>query len=196
MQPRVKVTDTGAWDPKEDYVYYLDRGLLNRLGVLLAGSTVVEFGAGRGCYSDGLLAGGRHTKVTPYDGAPNVHNLTGGFIAHADLTHRLRLGRANWVLCLEVAEHIPMKHEDTLLDNLDRHNAEGIILSWSHISWPFGRGHINPRNKSYVESRFQLLGYVEDRNETEALSRAVSDFGWFKHSLHVFRRRPVGVLLR
>ena len=61
----------------------------------------------------------------------------GGGVADAsarkisDLTAELQLGAADWVLCLEVAEHIPRAFEERLLANLDSHNRRGIVMSWS-----------------------------------------------------------------
>ena len=43
---------------------------------------------------------------------------------------KLQLGAADWVLCLEVAEHIPRAFEERLLANLDSHNRRGIVMSW------------------------------------------------------------------
>ncbi|KAK7004452.1 hypothetical protein BgiMline_005973, partial [Biomphalaria glabrata] len=37
----------------------------------------------------------------------------------------------DWILSIEVAEHIPAKFEEIYLDNLVRHAREGIILSWA-----------------------------------------------------------------
>ncbi|KAK7004434.1 hypothetical protein BgiMline_005954, partial [Biomphalaria glabrata] len=37
----------------------------------------------------------------------------------------------DWVLSIEVGEHIPPQYEDTYLDNLARHAREGLILSWA-----------------------------------------------------------------
>ena len=39
-------------------------------------------------------------------------NLTGGSVHTADLSKPLQLGVADWVLCLETAEHIPRVHEE------------------------------------------------------------------------------------
>ncbi|CAG5124210.1 unnamed protein product, partial [Candidula unifasciata] len=37
----------------------------------------------------------------------------------------------DWVVSVEVGEHIPAKFEDIYLDNLARHAKEGIVLSWA-----------------------------------------------------------------
>lgn len=37
----------------------------------------------------------------------------------------------DWVISVEVGKHIPAKFEDIYLDNLARHDREGIVLSWA-----------------------------------------------------------------
>ena len=69
-----------------------------------------------------------NAQVRAIDGAPGVAAITGGLVQTADLTTELRLGVADWVLCLEVAEHIPRAFEDKLLANLHNHNRRG--RSW------------------------------------------------------------------
>ena len=41
-------------------------------------------------------------SIDGYDGVFNIANLTKGYIKHADLTQRHKLGVHDWVLCLEV----------------------------------------------------------------------------------------------
>ena len=48
-----------------------------------------------------------------------------------DIARPVTVEPADWVLCLEVAEHIPLEHEDTLINNLHQHNRIGIVVSWA-----------------------------------------------------------------
>ena len=41
------------------------------------------------------------------------------------------LPRYDWVLSLEVLEHIPSDFETTVLDNIDRAAGHGVVLSWA-----------------------------------------------------------------
>ena len=91
---------------------FLDRGLAAALANLFAGVSVVELGAGKGCYAAYLRRappprhGESRIGVRAFDGAPNVVNLTGGLVTRADLTSPLvRMPPSEWVLCLETAEH-------------------------------------------------------------------------------------------
>ena len=44
--------------------------------------------------------------------------------------------RADWLMSLEVAEHIPNEHEGAVIRNLHAHNKRGLILSWGALSQP------------------------------------------------------------
>lgn len=41
------------------------------------------------------------------------------------------LAAYDWVISVEVGEHIPAKFQNIYLDNLVRHAREGIVLSWA-----------------------------------------------------------------
>jgi hypothetical protein len=104
---------------------------------------------------------------------------TQGFVRHADMTTvGLSVGRRDWVLCLEMAEHVPKQHEATMLANLDRHNRKGIVLSWS--SAKAGVGHVNPQPASYVTHVMKGMNYTEDADAGRALRAAVSMWSWFR----------------
>ena len=98
---------TGAWVLTDAYVYFLDRGLASEVATQLAGSSVIEFGAGKGCYSGALIDSENLTSVRAYDGAPGIGTLSHGLVKQADLTADLDLGCASYVMSFEVAEHIP-----------------------------------------------------------------------------------------
>ena len=95
--------------------------MVTELGNIFEGQSVIELGAGKGCYSDELRRSARlrpGATVRAFDGAPNVANMTGGLVKRADLTAPLDVPPAAWVLCLETAEHIPRTHESQLLANM------------------------------------------------------------------------------
>ena len=49
--------------------------------------------------------------------------MSGGFVRYFDLTMEgLQLPRADWVMALEVAEHIPNGQEQTFVRNVHAHN--------------------------------------------------------------------------
>ena len=183
---------TGAWTLSPTYTYFLDRGLVGELAQLFAAASVIELGAGKGCYAATLRRlpprrpGESRIAVRAFDGAPNVVSVTGGLVQHADLVKPLRLSPAEWVLCLETAEHIPREYESQLLENLDKLNTVGIVLSWSNNAG--GNGHVNLRTNQWVVQRFAQMGYDHDERAERALRRSVNAIHWFRDTLLVFRR--------
>lgn len=170
---------SGAWESNGTTPYLLDRGLASALSRFFGPSaSVVEFGAGKGCYTDALRTAGT-ANAQAFEGAPQIEDVTHGFVRHADLsTSGLSVGLADWVLCLEVAEHVPFANMSTFLSNLDAHNTKGIVMSWS--SAKNGNGHVNPQPDAFVTRQMNLRNYSEDHAATRALKAAVSTYSWFR----------------
>jgi len=71
-----------------------------------------------GCYNTVLL---RYSEKT-----------SEGRVSYLDLTlPQYGLPLYDWVISLEVAEHIPAESEAVFLDNIVRHAREGVVLSWA-----------------------------------------------------------------
>jgi hypothetical protein len=138
---------SGAWNSSATQPYCLDGGLSRALAAFFRGASVVEFGAGQGCYSDVLQRSG--VAVRAFEGAPGIEDATRGFVRYADLSAPLAFGASQWVLCLEVAEHLPRAHTAQLLANWHAHNTLGLVISWSMAK--AGNGHVNPRPHSWVK---------------------------------------------
>jgi 2-polyprenyl-3-methyl-5-hydroxy-6-metoxy-1,4-benzoquinol methylase len=64
----------------------------------------------------------------------------------------------DWILCLEVAEHIPKAYEKVLISNIVRHAREGVILSWARPGQK-GYSHINNQSPEYVIFCMDRLGF-------------------------------------
>ena len=62
------------------------------------------------------------------------------------------------VLCLEVAEHIPDAHSDTLIDNLCRHGD--LIMFSAAIPGQGGEFHVNEQPYEYWRAKFAVRGYA------------------------------------
>ena len=182
---------TGAWTLSAGYTYFLDPGLVEALARHFGDSSVLELGAGKGCYSSALRRAG--IPVRAYDGAPGIAELTGGLVHTADLTSdlTLQLGKksADWVLCLEVGEHIPQKHEDVLLHNVLDTARKGVIISWSNND---GNGHVNRRPNEYVIEEMERRGFEHAPAVTKKLRAAVTRIHWYRETIMVFRRRSAG----
>ena len=87
-----------------------------------------DLGAGRGSYVETLRAG--QLRAGCFDGNPSVRKVSERRCLQADLSEAQDLGqRWDWVMSIEVAEHVPLVFEQTYMDNLDR----SLGLS-SHLS--------------------------------------------------------------
>ena len=182
---------TGAWAIRRGQAanaYYLDTAFAAGLAALFAGGSVYDFGAGVGCYTaflrDHSATGAR---VRAYDGVPGVRRLTRRLVGYADLSRRQDFGcAADWVLALEILEHVPPAKEATILANVHRHNKRGVVLSWARPGQG-GFGHRNERPTAYVRALFEAWGYGFDREAEERL-RAGTALAHFKRVM-IFRRK-------
>ena len=107
------------------------------------------------------------------------------WIYRFDLTKPINFQTYDFVLCLEVGEHIPEKHEQTLLDNICNAANKDIVLSWAVPGQYSASGHVNCRPNDYVINELAKRGFVLDNNMTKEL-REASYFKWFKNTLMVF----------
>ena len=148
-------------------------------------SSIIDLGCGKGSYVKHLRNAGFDCHGV--DGNPNTPELTDNLCSQADLAKPLESNRIfDWVISLEVAEHIPAKYERTYLGNLDKLNRNGIILSWG-LPGQTGLGHVNCRDNEYVKCRLAAMGY-EELSEASQAMRDVATLEWFKHTVMVFKR--------
>ena len=133
-------------------------------------TSVLDLGAGLGQYGHALLSAEPGVRWRGFDGAGNVEEVTGGFVQFMDLTVPLSLPRADWVLSLEVGEHVPSRHELMLVRNLHAHNCRGILLSWASL-WQSGHRHVNNHAAAYLIRTFKGLGYRLRDDLTHAMRR-------------------------
>ena len=194
------ITTTGAfcYDATFPYVGGNElwcKPLAEALSILFAGRSVLDLGGGLGRYTRYFrerrprLVG----KARCFDGAPRVELATGGLCRHMDLARpQLALARApaDWVLSLEVGEHVPARFTGPFLDNLHRANRHGIILSWA-VPGQGGYHHTHELPNSEVVALVEGRGYRHDAALTKFLrGRAVgwASCRWFRNSLLAFRR--------
>jgi hypothetical protein len=149
-------------------------------------NSIVDLGCGRGEYVKVFRA--QQIPCEGYDGNPDTVKISGGIAQLADLSEPVDLGKSfDWVLSIEVGEHLPKKYEKTFVENLHRHNAKGIVLSWA-VKGQGGFGHFNEQNNDYVKELMAQYGYENDI-EAEKSLRQCAVFPWFKNALMVFRKK-------
>ena len=147
-----------------------------------------SFGDGPGRYKQIILDTGKVKGYDSYDGAPFSDTTSEGRVKFLDLTlPQFGLPLYDWVISLEVAEHIPRQYESVYIDNIVRHAKEGVIISWA-VPGQGGFFHINNRPLDYVINMFDRLGfYYDEKASTELREKAT--MGWLKQNTSVFRRR-------
>ena len=146
-----------------------------------------DFGAGVGQYKGALLKECPNFDYRAYDGAGNVEEYTKGMVKYFDLTLPLALPKADFVMSLEVGEHVSSKNEGMLIRNMHHHNCKGVILSWGVLGQD-GHGHTNNHANEYIIGIFEKLDYVHDV-ATQQKFRDADVYSWFKNSIMVFRRK-------
>jgi hypothetical protein len=153
-------------------------------------TSISDFGAGVGQYKYEILKRFPDLDYRAYDGAGNVEKYTHGFLNYFDLTMPLSLPKADWVMSLEVGEHIPAKYEGMMIRNLDRHNCKGVILSWGVLGQD-GHGHVNNHSNEYIIQVFRELGYSYDVSTTTKFRASKGSYAWLTKSMMVFRRNTI-----
>lgn len=198
----MKINERGYWENTTDEGHGVDEKLANALVNFFLDEEeknnypilfIIDIGCGNGFYTSYLNTySNQKLMCLGYDGNPNTPEITGDWnCGVADFSQPQRLFDADWVLSLEVGEHIPAEYEDIFIENLDRHNKKGMVISWA-IPEHGGDGHFNPRDNDYIINKICKLGYTYDIETTNFLRTKCSPYPltgwWFTKTLLVFRR--------
>ena len=96
----------------------------------------------------------------------------------------------DWVVSLEVLEHIPAAYEQIALDNVARVAREGVVLSWARPGQE-GFHHVNNRPLEHVERAMVERNFRRDATASERLRGAVAArFKNLRRNINVYRRVP------
>ena len=147
--------------------------------------SIVDFGCGMGDYVK--IFKQHNINAIGFDGNPNTPKLTNNLCEVLDLSVPKQFDEPfDWVMSLEVGEHLPKEFEDIFIHNLHNNNKHGIILSWA-VKGQGGKGHFNEQNNDYIKTKVCELGYINDIvNENKM--RKSSTLSWFKNTIMVFRK--------
>lgn len=183
------VTERGFWVDK-NVKHFFDQPLADAIAEFLkkeGAQTVGDFGSGaQGYYTRYLIDKGFQSEG--FDGNPYSPELSYGIVKVVDLSKPFDLKKQfDWVIALEVAEHIPKQYEAIFLQNLDRHAKNGIIITWAIVGQK-GRGHVNCQNNDSVIKKMESFGYVYDEKEANKLRKS-SSLSHFKNTVMVFYKK-------
>ena len=180
------IQDTGAWKGLAvKQHHFFDVSLADEIVKFIKPDNILDLGCGSGDYVKHFLGNGIYANG--YDGNPDTPELSDYTCSVWDLTEPKKLkDEYDWVLSLEVGEHIPAKYESDYINNIDANNKKGVIISWA-IPGQHGYGHVNCRDNKYIKDLFHKLGYMNN-TEIETKFREVSRLPWFGNTIMVFER--------
>ena len=186
------ISSSGAWCRNESLPtssrHMTDFKLKKQLSKYLSGKRVGSFGDGPGLYKKYFDESKRLAVYEAYDGAPFAESVSSGNVKFLDLSvPQYGIPIYDWIVSLEVAEHIPKEYESTFLSNLVRHAKTGIILSWARPSQQ-GYGHVNGRDIEYVLDKMNELGFERNLEDSQLLQSHCS-FLWLEKNTNVYFRR-------
>lgn len=173
-----------------DGKYSLDKKLIETICETFNPVKIADMGCGVGDYCKVCLSYGY--KIDGYEGSQIAcQKAVCGNIECVDLSKPAEpKDDYDLVLCLEVGEHIPQKHQEVFIDNLDRFSKDILILSWA-LPGQVGTGHVNCLSNETVIELMGDKNFNFDKNMSEYL-RKNSELSWFKNTLMVFRREGHG----
>jgi len=145
-----------------------DTRVVDTLLTIVRPRSVLDLGAGVGQLGHALQSKATSIDYRGLDGGGDVESTTAGFVRWFDLRKPLALRRAEWVVSLEVGEHIAVQHELAFVRNIHAHNCRGVILSWASPGQK-GHLHVNTHTEAYMTQVFSQLGYVRNVSLESAL---------------------------
>jgi hypothetical protein len=186
------VSTNGGWCSKisgaNSTQHITDKRLATTLSNFLKGKTVASFGDGPGLYKKLISEKREVILYDSFDGAPYCEETTDGRVQFLDLSVPIyHLKQYDWIVSLEVAEHIPQEYESIYLDNLAKHASEGIILSWARIGQG-GHSHVNNRDFDYVKKQVEKRGFKHDLTASNIL-KSGTNLAWIQNNVNVFIRK-------
>lgn len=146
--------------------------------------SVVDLGCGLGDYVNEISKAG--ISAEGFDGNPYTAQLTGGRCQTLDLSVNADLRIYDWVVSLEVGEHIPKDYEQCFIDNVTKSAKRGVIISWA-IEGQGGFGHVNCQNNEYIKTEFEKRGFINQSLDEQHLRNHAS-LEWFHNTIMIFTR--------
>lgn len=185
----MKIDKRGAWQGLDcDKFHVHDSALCSAIFNFLDKkkcSSLADVGCGEGKYVKYFMSKGLNAEG--FDGNLKTKEISKGLCSTFDFSKPAKkFKKYDWVLSLEVGEHIPREYESVFMQNLNQLNTKGMILSWA-VEGQSGKGHYNCRNNSYIIEKFVSMGYKYCEKDSMHL-RQSSKAKWFKNTIMVFEK--------
>ena len=186
------ITETGAWNLELYKVKQhnrCDEGLTNLLCNYVEETypspIIYDFGCATGEYVNIFI--NRGLPITGIDGNPYIADIPNCIVA--DLTAPLNMVQADFILCLEVGEHIPATYEKAFINNLVTTLKTGgtLALSWA-IPGQGGYGHYNEKSNEYIINTLAKHNLVHQIDLTKKFREGIQDVTWLKTTLMIFKK--------
>lgn len=187
--------------------HFLDSGIARLLQDVVGAASLLDVGAGSGQYGAFFESrkwrrdGGRLSVPVPkwrgIDGMPGIEEFTlrrgppGSFVRHANICDpSLSLSPADWVMSLEVGEHLPLSCLQTYVRLLSTTARRGLIVSWARPGQG-GHCHVSTRDEAWVRASFGAHGWTPD-DELTARARSAAQLEWLRRNTFVLARAGAG----
>ena len=118
------------------------------------------------------------------------------YIVQKDLRFDIpKYPNVNFVMSIEVAEHIEEEYVDIYVNNLTKHEAQHIFITATPPA-QVGTSHVNCQLKEYWVEKIEKNGYNETSEYDERIDKVVSCAGeenaiihhWFLNNYMVFKK--------
>ena len=164
--------------------------------------TMYDIGAGVGQFGNLIESERANIEYNGFDGGNNIESFCGKVIKlrgqHNFLVPKIlcwidagipiKLDKKDWVLSIEVGEHIEKSKESVFLDNLVTLSTKGVILSWA-VKGQRGYQHINCQNNNYIIGEMKIRGMEYNEQISNLLRKVVHMSGinmWLQNTIMIF----------
>jgi len=184
----MEINQRGFWESEIIESHFNDTSLCSVLVNFLKNNEVkklLDLGCGNAFYVSEINKEGIECEA--YDGNPYTPELTKGLGKVLDLSQNIDLGKTfDFVLSLEVGEHIPKEFEEIFINNVIKHSHNYILLSWA-ILGQGGDGHVNEQPNDYIINKITSFGF-KYQEEVSSHFRNSAQLSWFKNTLMLFKK--------
>jgi hypothetical protein len=176
-----------------------DKGFGNSLVEYFGNATVYDIGAGVGQFE--VFSQGSSVRTWAFDGGNNIELMEGvqvpvrkdpnyviPKVCWIDASVPLTMEPKDWVISIEVGEHIAKAKESIFIDNLVKLAIRGVILTWA-IKGQGGHQHINEQNNEYIIHEMNKRGMRYDRAQSMRFRNSVTWWPWLRNTVMVFHKQ-------